>query len=257
MKISATIITFNEERNIERAIHSLAWADEIVVLDSGSTDNTVKIARSLGAKTSSQEWLGFSKQKQLAADIAANDYIFSLDADEEVSNELAEEIESIKSSGKPADGYEIPRLSFYMDRAIRHSGWYPDRQLRLFDKRKGRWNDRIIHESVEMNASTAVKILRADILHYSVESAAHHHKMIGERYAPLAAKLMYDSGKTTSLLRIAAAGPSSFFRSYILKLGFLDGLPGFAIAKFAAHNSFLKHLLLWELQNLDRSVEPY
>ncbi|MCW5960371.1 MAG: glycosyltransferase family 2 protein [Pyrinomonadaceae bacterium] len=255
MKISATIITLNEEHNIERAIRSLSWADEIVVVDSCSNDRTAEIARSLGAKVTIQEWLGFSKQKQFAADLAANEFIFSLDADEEVSSELAEGIEKIRTSEKSADGYKIPRLSFYMNRAIRHGGWYPDRQLRLFDKRKGHWNDRLIHESVKMDDSATVEVIHADIFHYSVEGAAHHHKMIGERYAPLAAKHLYDSGKTTSPLKIAAAGPSSFFRSYFLKMGILDGLPGFAIAKFAAHHSFLKHLILWELQNSERTAE--
>lgn len=255
MKISATIITLNEERNIGRAIASLRWADEIIVVDSGSDDQTVKIATSLGAAVIEQKWLGFSRQKQFAADKAENDLIFSLDADEEVSVELAEILLKLKRSDNLADGYLIPRLSYYMNHPIRHGGWYPDKQLRLFDRRKGRWNDRIIHESVAMEKNARIESLNADILHYSVENAAHHHRMIGERYAPLAAKHMYDSGKTTSPVKIAAAGPTSFFRSYFLKLGILDGLPGFVIARFASHHSFLKHLMLWELQNADAKPE--
>jgi hypothetical protein len=136
-----------------------------------------------------------------------------------------------------------------MGRPIRHGGWYPDRQLRLFDRTKGRWKRRKIHESVEMAPGCDVRVLRGEILHFSVENAGHHHRMIGERYAPLAADQMYSDGRRTSLLRIAASGPAAFVRSYVWKMGFLDGVPGLAIAGFAAHHAFLKHLLLWEKQS--------
>lgn len=248
MKISAVIITFNEEKNIRRAIESVAWADEIIVVDSESTDKTRKIAESLGARVFIQKWLGFSKQKQFAANKATNEWIFSLDADEEVSENLMAEILKIKGlpKNKRADGYKIPRLSFYMNRPIRHGGWYPDRQLRFFNRTKGKWKDVLIHESVEMQKEAKVKDLESDIYHFSVENAAHHHKMIGERYAPLAAEQMFERGKTTSRLKIYTAGLTAFLQTFILKGGFLDGLPGFAIARFAAHHAFLKHLLLWE-----------
>ena len=136
-----------------------------------------------------------------------------------------------------------------MGRPIRHGGWYPDRQLRLFNRTKGRWNDRRIHESFVIDSNEPVELLKSDLLHFSVESAAHHHKMIGDRYAPLAARQMFESGRDTTPLKIAVAGPAAFLRSYILQLGLLDGLPGFAIASFAGHHAFLKHLLLWELLN--------
>ena len=248
MKISAAIITFNEEENIRRAIESLGFADEIVVIDSESTDKTREIAESLGAKVVIQRWLGFSKQKQFAADIAENDFVFSLDADEEVSNELQSEIHKLKELPEVelSDGYRIPRLSYYMNRPIKHSGWYPDYQLRLFNKRRGRWKDVLVHESVEMDEDAGITTLKADIFHFSVKNAAHHHKMIGERYAPLAAEQMFSAGKSTSPAKIFIAGFLSFSRSYFLKLGFLDGLPGFVIARFAGHHAFLKHLLLWE-----------
>lgn len=247
MKISAAIIALNEEKKIADAVASLKWADEIIVVDSGSTDDTCKIAEEHGARVVFNEWQGFARQKQFAVEQAANDMIFSLDADEVVSPELANEISSIRH--EPADGYRIPRLAFYMGRAIYHSGWYPDRQLRLFDRRKGVWNNNLVHESVEMAADTRIIELKGHILHYSVDSAVHHHRMIGERYAPLAALQAFEKGKRTNALKVAIAGPVAFFRSYVLKAGFLDGLPGFCIASFAAHHAFLKNLMLFELQN--------
>jgi glycosyltransferase involved in cell wall biosynthesis len=248
VKISAVLITFNEESNIKEAIESLAWADEVVVVDSHSTDATRTIAADLGARVIERDWPGFSDQKQFAVDAASNDWIFSLDADERVSPGLEKQLTELLSGTAHADGYHIPRLSTYMGREIRHSGWFPDRQLRLFDRTKGRWNGRLIHESVELDKNAKVGELSSPILHFSVKDAEHHHRMIGERYAPLAAKQMFDSGRRTSPLRTALAGPSAFFRTYILKLGILDGFPGFCIARFAAHHAYLKHLLLWEMQ---------
>ena len=248
MKISAAIIAFNEADKIGDAIESVSWADEIIVIDSESTDSTREIADSLGARVILQPWLGFSGQKQLAVNSAENDWIFSLDADERVSESLKEEIFALGSETDHADGYRIPRLSFYLDRPIRHGGWYPDRQLRLFDRRKGKWNGRLIHESIEMNEESVVKNLTGDILHLSIDGPEHHHRMIGERYAPLAARQMFECGKRMSALRVMSAGWFAFTRSYVLQAGFLDGLPGYCVARFSAHHAFLKHLLLWEMQ---------
>ncbi len=247
MKISAVIIAFNEEDKIADAITSVEWVDEILLVDSESTDRTKEISENLGAKVITQKWLGFSKQKQLAMDNAEHDWIFSLDADEVVSEQLKNEILTLKNSTQLADGYKIPRLSYYMNRPIRHGGWYPDWQIRFFNRQKGKWKDVLIHESVEIDGK--VEKLSGDILHYSVENMAHHHRMIGERYAPLAAEQMFLRGRKTSPLKIATAGLTAFLQTYILKAGFLDGFPGFCIARFAAHHAFLKHLLLWEKQN--------
>ena len=249
MKISACIITLNEEENIADAIKSLSWADEIVVVDSGSTDKTIQIADEFGAKTYSQEWLGFGKQKQFAVEKCSNDWVFSLDADERVSEDLDAAITKFKSNPPDADGFRISRLTYYMNRPIRHAGWYPDWQLRLFNRTKGKWGDSLVHESFQMVENTTIEKLSADILHYTVKNAAHHHRMIGERYAPLAAEQMFQNGRRTSPLKIATAGFTAFFQTYFLKAGFLDGLPGFCISKFAAHHAFLKHLLVWEKQN--------
>lgn len=223
MKISAVIITLNEEKNISPAIESVSWADEVIVVDSESTDRTCEIAENAGAKVITSAWEGFASQKQFAADSASNDWIFSLDADERATPDLALEIQELKTKSNLADGYKIPRLSIYMGRPIKHGGWYPDRQLRLFDRRKGRWSDVLIHESFKLNEGSRMGELNGDILHYSVEDAAHHHRMIGERYAPLASRQMFEQGRRTSLLGIIAAGPSAFARAYFLKLGLLDG----------------------------------
>lgn len=251
VKISAVIITFNEEKNIQAAVESVSWADEVLVIDSNSTDRTVEVAEAGGAKVIQRDWPGFSEQKQFGVETAANDWIFSLDADERVSDELKLEIEDLRKGTPQYDAYRVPRLSVYMGREIRHSGWYPDRQLRFFNRRKGCWNGRLIHESVEMNSGAKIGELKGDLLHFSFENAVHHHRMIGERYAPLAARHLFDEGKRATKFKVMTAGPVAFLGSYIFKLGFLDGFAGFCIALFAAHHAYLKHLLLWEMQNRD------
>jgi glycosyltransferase involved in cell wall biosynthesis len=255
MLISATIITFNEESNIKAACESLAWADEIVVVDSNSTDATRELAAAAGARVITNAWPGFGAQKQFAVEQAKHDWIFSLDADERVSDELKTSIENLRKSSDSqlADGYEIARRTFYQQRWIRGGGWYPDRQLRLFKKTQGHWKQRHIHESVEMNNGARVDRLKGDLLHYTSQDAAHHHRMIGERYAPLAARQMFEEGRRTSVLGVVSAGPAAFIRSLILKGGLRDGFAGFTIASFAAHHAFLKHLMLREKQRADNT----
>jgi glycosyltransferase involved in cell wall biosynthesis len=246
MKISATIITFNEESNIKEACESVAWADEIVVIDADSTDSTRERASLTGARVITNSWPGFAIQKQFAVDQAKHDWVFSLDADERVSPQLAESLRTLRTENPSqlADGYQVARRTYYQGRWIRGGGWYPDRQLRLFRKVAGHWKKRHIHESVEMNSGSKIETLNGDLLHFTVRDAAYHHKMIGERYAPLAARQMFEDGRRTSALKIASAAPSAFIRSLILKAGFRDGLAGWSIASFAAHHAFLKHLML-------------
>lgn len=255
MKISATIITFNEEPNIKAACESVAWADEIVVVDSESTDRTREIAEACGALVIVNPWPGFGAQKQFAVDQAQHDWIFSLDADERVSAELRKAIEVLKQRPEKeiGDGFLVPRRTFYQHRWIRGGGWYPDRQLRLFNRTKGSWKQRHIHESVAMNNGAHIGQLDGDLLHYTSPNAAHHHRVIGDRYAPLAAQQMYEEGRRTSVFSVACAGPAAFIRSFILKGGFRDGFAGFTIASFAAHHAFLKHLMLWEKQATDHT----
>ncbi|HKS30495.1 MAG TPA: glycosyltransferase family 2 protein [Pyrinomonadaceae bacterium] len=257
MKITATIITFNEESNIRAACESVAWANEILVVDSESTDRTREIARECGARVVNRAWPGFAEQKQFAATEAAHEWVFSLDADERVSEELRHSIEDLLYTNEErlADGYRVARRSFYMGRWIRGGGWYPNHQLRLYRKSMGEWKGAYIHESVKMKEGSRVETLSGDLLHYSIRDAEHHNRMIGERYAPLAARQMYEAGRRTSTLKIATAGTAAFLRSFLLKGGFRDRLAGYAIARFAAHNAYLKHLLLWEMQNKKRAKE--
>jgi len=256
VKISATIITLNEADNIRAACESVAWAEEVLVVDAESTDETRDIAEACGARVITRAWPGFAAQKQFAAEAARNDWILSLDADERVSPELRVSVEKMlraDDSHLHGDGYRIARRSFYMGRWIRGGGWYPDYQLRLYDRTHGRWEGAHVHESVRMCDGARVEVLPGDIIHYSVRDAAHHHRMIGERYAPLAATKMFEAGRRTSPLKIALAAPSAFTRSFFLKGGFRDGLAGLCIARFAAHHAFLKHVLLWEKQKAEGS----
>lgn len=249
MKISCVIIAFNEEEKIADAVRSAQFADEILVVDSESTDKTREIVASLGARVVVQPWLGFGRQKQFATEQATHDWILSLDADERISEQLRDSILDLQSAeSSDMAAFRCARLTRYMGRQIRRCGWYPDWQVRLFDRTKGAWSDRVIHESFKLNAGARAGTLKGDILHDSVDGPAHHHLMIGERYAPLGAEQMYLHGKRTNLVRIALAGPVAFIQTYFLKLGFLDGLPGFVISKFAAEHAFLKHLLLYQRQ---------
>ena len=247
MKITAIVITFNEEANIARALASLEWADEIIVVDSESRDRTTEIARQFTARIIVRPWPGYSAQKNFAAAEASHDWIFSLDADEVVSEALRREIESLKQAPAPAvAGFEMPRLTFYLGRWVRHSGWYPDHKLRLYDRRRARWVGDYVHEGVAVDG--AVARLAGDLLHFTVNDASEHHLRI-DRYTRLAADADYAKGKRASLASIIFSPPLTFIRSYVLKLGFLDGLQGYAIARFAAHYAFLKNLKLWELSN--------
>jgi glycosyltransferase involved in cell wall biosynthesis len=261
MKITATVITLNEEANIQRALESLGWADEIVVVDSGSTDRTVEIARRFTDKVVIKDWPGYAAQKNFAAQQARNDWIFSLDADEEISPQLAAEIGILKehvadggqgsslssslSRAASVAGYEMPRLCRYMGRWIKHSGWYPDYKLRLYNRKAGSWKGDFVHESVTVKGE--VRRLRGDLLHYTVRSASEHHQRM-DRYTTLAAEEMHKHRRKPSAATMLVSPVTSFFRSYVIRLGFLDGIPGLAIACFAAHYSFLKHVKLWEFR---------
>jgi glycosyltransferase involved in cell wall biosynthesis len=217
LKISVTIITFNEAGNIRAACESVAWADEIVVIDSESTDNTREIAAAFGARVITNPWPGFAEQKQFAADAAEHDWIFSLDADERLSDELRNSVDKLRAAEESqlADGYSIARRAFYMGRWIRGGGWYPDRQLRLYRKSRGRWLGPHIHESVKMDQGARVEILPGDLLHYTTDNPTEHKRMIEERYAPLGARKMFEQGKRASSLKVATIGPATFIRSYV------------------------------------------
>lgn len=245
MKITATVITLNEEHNIAAALESLSWADEIIVVDSQSADRTVEIARAFTDRIFVRSWPGYSAQKNFAAEQAVNDWIFSLDADERVSRELANEIAQLRGGSEPeAAGFEMSRLTFYLGRWIKHSGWRPDYKLRLYDRKRARWRGDYVHETLE--ADGKIERLTGDILHYTIRDASEHHLRM-DRYTTLAAEQAYSQGKRASLRSLLVSPTGVFLRSYILKLGFLDGVPGLAIARFAAHYEFLRNLKLWEM----------
>jgi len=245
MKITATVITFNEERNIADALKSLAWADEIIVVDSESTDRTVEIAREFTDSIFVRPWPGYASQKNFAAEQASNDWILNIDSDERVSDELAREIEELKRRASfDVAAFEMPRLTWYLGRWIKHSGWYPDYKLRLYDRTRGQWVGDYVHESVKVDGHA--KRLQGDLLHYTVRNSSDHHNRL-DRYTTLAARELFAKGKQPSLTSLIFSPVGSFIRSYIFKLGFLDGIPGLAIASFAAYYVFLKNLKLWEM----------
>ena len=189
MKISATIITYNEERNISRAIESLRCVDEIVVVDSGSSDRTVEIAAKLGARVIDRAWEGYSSQKNFAADQANHDWILSIDADEALSELLEAEIWRLKKNGPTHDAYAMPRLAQYLGRWILHSGWYPDRKVRLYHRRKATWTGDFVHETLSVSGRTAG--LEAKLLHFTCDSLSEHLRTL-DRYTTLAAEQLIE-----------------------------------------------------------------
>jgi glycosyltransferase involved in cell wall biosynthesis len=238
VKISATIITLNEERNIARAIESLRCVDEILVVDSGSTDRTVEIASKLGARVLESGWPGYANQKNFAAAQSAHDWILSLDADESLSEALEAEIWHLKKSGASCDAYTMPRLAQYLGRWIRHSGWYPDRKVRLYDRRKSNWEGAYVHESVKVDGK--IGHLQSNLLHFTCDSLSEHLRTM-DRYTTLAAEQLLSQGEKVSWSRLILEPPWTFFRTYFLKLGFMDGVEGLAIANMAALYNFLKY----------------
>jgi glycosyltransferase involved in cell wall biosynthesis len=238
MQISATIVTLNEERNIARAIESLRCADEVVVVDSGSTDQTREIAMRLGARVIEEHWRGYARQKNFAAGAASNDWILSIDADESLTEELAAEILTLKKTGARFDGYSFPRLARYLGRWIRHSGWYPDRKLRLYDRGKAEWVGEYVHESVRVKGTTGE--LQGNLLHYTCGSLSEHLRTL-DRYTSLAARELVAQKRPVTIRRLTVDPAWTFFRTYVLQRGFLDGRQGLAIAWMAALYTFLKY----------------
>jgi len=245
VKLTVTVITRDEARHIEAALQSVAWADEIIVVDSGSTDDTVSIARRMATRVEVREWPGYGAQKNYAAEIASNDWILSLDADERVTPELGEEIRNTLKAAPTHCGYRLPRVTWYLGRWIRSTDWYPDYQLRLYDRRAARWNTRRVHESVE--ADRAPGILRHELQHYAYRDIADHLETI-DRYTTLAARQMHEAGRRASVLDLALHPPAAFLRNYVAKGGFRDGATGLVISRMNAYYVFLKFAKLWELQ---------
>jgi glycosyltransferase involved in cell wall biosynthesis len=245
-KLTVTVITRNESANIDAALASVAWADEIVVVDSESTDDTAAIARRHTDRVEARAWAGYSAQKNYAASRASHDWILSLDADERVTPELAAEIVSILATEPPHRGYRVPRISHYLGRWIRGTDWYPDYQLRLYDRRAGEWNGRRVHESVELKDSAPGRLAR-DLEHYPYRDIGHHLATI-DRYTTLAAEQMGAEGRTPSLAGVALHPPLAFLRNYILRGGFRNGGAGFIVSVLNSYYVFLKLAKAWELR---------
>lgn len=243
--LSVVIITKNEASNLGRCLASVAWADDIVVLDSGSTDRTMEIAREHGARVLETPWLGFGKTKQLAVDAATHDWVFSIDADEVVTERLRREMGVILEKPRK-QGYRISRRSYYLGRLIRFSGWRSDAPLRLFNRLHGRFNEKIVHESVEMASKAG--LIKAHMLHYTFPTISTHLAKI-DNYSGLGAKQLLDKGKKVNLVSACFHGVVKFIKMYLLKLGFLDGKEGFVLAVISSFGVSLKYLRLWELNH--------
>jgi glycosyltransferase involved in cell wall biosynthesis len=238
VKITATIVTLNEEKNVARAIESLRCCEEILIIDSGSTDRTRTLATQRGARVIPHAWPGYATQKNWAAAQASNDWILSIDADEALSEELEAELLTLQKVGMAADGYSMPRLAQYLGRWIRHSGWYPDRKVRLYDRRKARWVGEYVHESVDVDG--VVTALRANLLHFTCDSLSAHMKTL-DRYTTLAAQELIAKGKSRPAYRLATDPAWTFLRTYLLQQGYRDGFEGLTIAYMAALYTFLKY----------------
>ena len=245
--LSAVIITYNEEKNIGRCIDSIkAVADEIIVLDSYSTDRTLDIAQSKGAVVHQQKFTGYGQQKNDALALCKYDLVLSLDADELLDEVLLQEILHEKK-GRVHDAYLMNRCTNYCGKFIRHGSWYPDRKIRLFNKKTARWSNDSIHEKVEIPSGMPVKRLKGDILHYSFNSIEEHVAQ-NNKFSTLSAQTLHARGKRTSIFKILVNPWWAFVLSYIIRLGFADGLSGFIVAVNIAHLTFLKHTKLMMMQ---------
>jgi glycosyltransferase involved in cell wall biosynthesis len=243
-KLSVTVITQNESAHITAALDSVRWADEIVVVDSESTDDTVALARQVTERVIVRPWAGYIAQKNFAASVASHDWILSLDADERVTPALAQEIQTTLTN--PAhQAYRMPRVTWHLGRWIRTTDWYPDDQLRLYDRRSARWTGRYVHEAVSVDGT--VGRLHGEIEHYAYRDISEHLETI-DRYTTYAAKQMKESGRRAGLLQLAGHPPLAFLRNYIAKGGIRDGMPGFIISSLNAYYVFLKFAKLRELQ---------
>jgi (heptosyl)LPS beta-1,4-glucosyltransferase len=252
-KLSVTVITLNEAAHIEACLDSVAWADERLIVDSGSTDGTPDLARARGARVIVRDWPGYAAQKNLAAAEASHDWILSVDADERVTPGLAEEIRRTLERDPAAPGYRIPRVTWHLGRWIRTTDWYPDYQLRLYDRRRGRWPLRHVHESVTTDGLPSR--LRHELEHYAYRDISHHHQTM-DRYTTLAAEQMRSDGRRAGLVDLVLHPPAAFVRNYVLKRGFTDGVPGLIISAMNAHYVFLKFAKLWALSDPTRAGRP-
>ena len=245
-KLSVTVITRNEAHRIAAALESVAWADERIVVDSGSTDDTVAIARRLAHRVETRAWEGYAAQKNYAASIASHDWIFSLDADERVTPALATEVRALLATDPPRKGYRIPRVAYHLGRWVRTTDFYPDYQTRLYDRRSSRWTGLYVHESVSVDGGPGQLV--NELQHYSFRDLRDQLERINH-YTTLAARQMHERGQRIGPLALVAHPPAAFLRNYLLRRGFMDGTVGLTISLMNSYSVFLKFAKLWELQN--------
>lgn len=245
-ELSVITLAYNEEHNIAECLASVRWADEIIVVDSGSTDRTVELARQYTDRVLTVEWKGYGATKNLALQHARGEWILWLDADERVPDELACEMrEAIRSNDGTIAGYSMPRRAYFLGRWIKHCGWYPGRVTRLFRKSKARFTESNVHEQVVVDG--AIAELKHDLLHYT-DPNLHHYFQKFNRYTTLAAADLQAAGKKFSLFDILVRPAFLFFKMYVLKRGFLDGMQGFILCVVSSAYVFTKYAKLWELQ---------
>lgn len=254
VRLSACVIALDEADRIRRCLESLDWCDEIVVVDAHSTDATRAIAAEHGARVLERDWPGYTAQKDFAVRTAANDWVLCVDADERVSPELRREIESLRDAGFAGQaGFEMPRLTRYLGAWIRHGTWYPDRQLRLFDRRRGRWVSREsydLHERVALDAHPGR--LRHPLLHEPYRALEDHLRTI-DRYTTVMARGLHAEGRRASVGQLVFRPAAGFLRSYVLRRGFLDGWRGLLLAYLHAHYVRMKYA---KLLALERGAAP-
>jgi hypothetical protein len=243
--VSVTVITLNEAARLKEALDSVSWADERIVVDSGSSDETLSIARANADRVEIRAWTGYADQKNYAASLARNEWILSLDADERASVALGDEIQQTLKAEPGVRGFHVPRLTNYLGQWIRCTDWWPDWQLRLYDRRVGRWGRVNVHESVRLQGPTAR--LQGELLHHPYESIADHLTTI-DTYTTLAAEELFALGRRSSWGRIAVHPPLAFVRNYILRFGIRQGTPGLVVSTLNSYYVFLKFAKLWELQ---------
>ena len=251
-KLSVTVITRDEAADIADALQSVAWADEIIVVDSESTDGTAAIAGRYTSRVTTRAWPGYVAQKNYAASMAAHDWILSLDADERVTPELADEIRGVMQTEPRHAGFRMPRVTWHLGRWIRTTDWYPDYQLRLYDRRAAEWSGRYVHESVAVRGT--VGQLRHELHHFAYRNIADHLETI-DRYTTLAARQMFESGRRAGWLQLAGHPPLAFLRNYLLRGGIRDGKAGLVVSATNSYYVLLKFAKLWELNRI-RKPEP-
>jgi glycosyltransferase involved in cell wall biosynthesis len=252
-KLSAVLITRNEEARLPAALESVRFADELIVVDAQSTDGTQDVARRYTDRVVVREWAGFVDQKNYAVSLAANDWVLSIDADERVTPELQRAVQSVLAKEPNARGYRVRRRSFYLGTWIKTTDWYPDYQLRLFDRRRGRWNGRHVHESVAVDGP--VQPLDADLEHYPYRNVSDHLARI-DTYTTLAARQMADAGRRASIVNLVADPAAAFLRNYLLKGGIRQGAIGLTVSMLNSYYVFLKFAKLLELQRTSAGREP-